>query len=127
MSVVVEVALAVAHSHGRLLVGRRVPGVHLAGLWEFPGGKIDEGELPMDAAARELLEETGLVARSIQPLVIVAHDYGDRPVRLHAFMADELEGEPAEGWSWKTLAELRELEMPAANGPILNAIRWRIG
>jgi len=127
MSGTVEVALAVAVRRGRLLVGRRAPGTHLEGLWEFPGGKIDDGELPAEAAARELLEETGLVARSVEPLIIVAHDYEERPVRLHAFMAEELEGEAGDGWSWKTPAELRELEMPEANARILTALRWRMG
>ena len=126
MSGTVEVALAVPLRDGRLLVGRRAPGSHLEGLWEFPGGKIDGEETPAVAAGRELQEETGLVAGSLQPLILIAHDYKERPVRLHVFVADDLEGDPVGDWSWKTPAELEQLEMPEANARILVALRWRV-
>ena len=127
----VDVALAIPVREGRVLVGRRPPGVHLAGFWEFPGGRVEPGEEPMAAALRELAEETGLRAGSLEPLVLVVHDYADRPLRFHVFLARELDGEPGgrrEGeWSWKSPAELRELEMPEANRPMLRALRWRLG
>jgi len=127
----VEVALALPLVDGRLLVARRAPGQHLEGAWEFPGGKIADGEEPAAAARRELEEETGLVARDLEPLVVVVHEYPERTVRLHVFLVRETRGEvtidEVRAWGWKTPDELRGLEMPAANTEILNALRWRLG
>jgi 8-oxo-dGTP diphosphatase len=123
----VEVALALPLVDGRLLVARRAPGTHLAGSWEFPGGKIAEGEEPAAAARRELEEETGLVACELEPLVVVVHEYPDRTVRLHVFLVREPQGEvTTDAWGWKTPDELRRLETPAANAEILRALRWRL-
>jgi len=122
----VEVALVVPLTGGRLLVARRPEGSHLAGCWEFPGGKIAEGEEPAAAARRELAEETGLVARDLEPLVVVTHEYPERSVRLHVYLARAVAGEAREPWCWKTPDEVHGLEMPAANGRILSALRWRM-
>ena len=128
----IDVALAVAARSGRLLVRRRAAGLHMAGRWEFPGGKVAAGEDPQAAARRELLEEAGLEARVLEPLALVVHDYADRPLRIHAFLALEPAGDPVDdaahglAWSWKTLAELRDLDMPEANRGILRALRWRL-
>jgi 8-oxo-dGTP diphosphatase len=126
----VEIALAVPIRDRRVLVARRAAGSHLAGYWEFPGGKIEPGEPPEQAARRELEEETGLAAARLEPLVLVDHEYGGRPFRFHAYLAREPRGEvriaePTD-WAWKGPDELDRLEMPPANGPILRALRWRI-
>lgn len=126
----VEIALAVPVARGRLLVARRPEGTHLAGAWEFPGGKIAEGETPSDAARRELAEETGLVAERLEPLIVVVHEYPEHPVRLHVFVAPDPVGEVRldrpRAWAWSKLSELHEMEMPPANAPILRALRWRL-
>ena len=126
----VEVALAVPVAGRRFLVARRPPGVHLAGTWEFPGGKLAAGEPPDAAARRELAEETGLEAGSLEPLLVLVHEYAAGPVRLHVFLARDARGElrrdGPSAWSWKTLAELEALEMPPANATILRALRWRL-
>jgi 8-oxo-dGTP diphosphatase len=122
----VDVALVVPVIDGKLLVARRPEGTHLEGLWEFPGGKIDGGEEPADAARRELTEETGLVAESLDPLVVVVHEYAERQVRLHVFLARDTRGDARSHWSWKTPAEVAELPMPPANARILTALRWRL-
>jgi 8-oxo-dGTP diphosphatase len=126
----VEVALAVVLREGRVLVARRDDDAHQGGLWEFPGGKLADDELPADAARRELLEETGLTAAGAEPLVIVVHDYEDRLVRLHAFVMRIAAGEPrldgGREWRWVERAELDGLAMPAANARILRALAWRL-
>jgi 8-oxo-dGTP diphosphatase len=126
----IDIALVVVSRGELVLVARRPAGTHLGGLWEFPGGKIEHGETPADAARRELAEETGLVAESLEPLVVVVHDYADRPLRFHVFLARDPRGEPyaerRREWAWKTHAELDELSMPEANAPMLRALRWRV-
>ena len=125
----VDVALAVPVKSGKLLVARRPAGGHLAGQWEFPGGKVDPGEQPEGTARRELQEETGLTVTELEPLLVFVYEYPDRSLRLHAYLARDPRGALCEGpqeWSWKSLAELRDLEMPPANEQILRALRWRI-
>lgn len=125
-------ALAIPVAVGRVLVGRRPEGAHLAGLWEFPGGKVEPGETPAAAARRELAEETGLVSATVEPLVVLVHDYPDRSVRLHAFVArvphDAVRTfsrgpSAAHDWTWVEPAQLEALAMPAANAVILQALR----
>jgi len=127
----VEIALAVPLRNGRILVGRRAPGVHLGGAWEFPGGKIEDGEEPAAAARRELLEEAGLTGGEIEPLIVYAFDYPDRAVRLHVYLVREPRGEsgadPAREWTWLQLEALAALEMPQANAAIVRALRFRLG
>ena len=126
----IDVALAIPLRDRRFLVARRRPGLHLAGYWEFPGGKIEHGESPAEAAGRELREEIGLVAASLEPLVVVVHDYADKPLRFHVFLADTPSGEPRmdteREWAWKSLIELQGLEMPEANRQMVRALRWRV-
>ncbi|MEO6690626.1 MAG: (deoxy)nucleoside triphosphate pyrophosphohydrolase, partial [Dokdonella sp.] len=69
------VAGVLRDSRGRLLLAERPPGKHLAGLWEFPGGKCEDGEAPVDALARELREEIGVIVESARPLIGVPHSY----------------------------------------------------
>jgi len=125
-----DVALAVATRGGRALVARRAAGTHLAGAWEFPGGKLVPGETPPDGARRELLEETRLEADALEPLGLFVYEYPDRSLRFHVFLAREprgdvrLDGERE--WAWKSWEELSALEMPPANAPIVSALRWRL-
>ena len=124
----VDIALAIPLRDGKLLVGQREAGTHLAGLWAFPGGKVEPGEGSEAAARRELLEETGLTAPTLEPLTIVVHDYREAPLRLHVFLARDPRGEPdaSRGWVWRRPKELRAPEMPDANRQILRALRWRM-
>lgn len=127
----IEVALAIVLRGGRALVSPREEGSHLEGLWEFPGGKIEAGEDPVAAASRELLEETGLRAKTLEPLTVFIHTYPDRTVRLHVFLARDAEGDPASpggrAWSFVALSDLEALPMPEANRAILRALSWRTG
>ena len=126
----IAIALVLALRDGRVLVARRGENAeHLPGAWEFPGGKIEDGETPEEAARRELAEETGLVAARVEPLTTAVFDYPDRRLRFHAYVATGFMGEPAvdgvREWGWKTFEELARLEMPPANVPIVRALRWR--
>jgi 8-oxo-dGTP diphosphatase len=123
----VDVALALPLREERFLVARREAGTHLEGRWEFPGGKLRPGEDAAAAARRELAEETGLAAERLDPLLVVCHDYPERALRLHVFVARDPRGDvridPAREWAWLTLDELERLEMPEANRQLLRALR----
>lgn len=110
-----------------LLATRRPQGVHLAGVWEFPGGKIGPGESPRQAGLREVAEEVGLHPAELRPLITVEHAYPDRKVRIHAWLATVDRQAVAQNLQvaehrWVTLAELGCLTWPEANPPILAAI-----
>ncbi len=115
------IAVAVVEHQGKFLIGRRPAGVALAGLWEFPGGKVQPGETPAAAARRECLEETGLhvVVGASYPDVVQQYDH-DR-VHLHFFacaLVDEHAPTP-DGYRWVAPGELAEYEFPRANEGLL--------
>lgn len=105
------VAGAVFDAAGRVLIAQRPPGKHMAGGWEFPGGKRGASETPLDALTRELKEELGIDVRSARPIVSYTHAYADRRVLLDLWWVREYDGAPvsAEGQPIKWVA-LRELD-----------------
>ncbi|HTK29164.1 MAG TPA: 8-oxo-dGTP diphosphatase MutT [Vicinamibacterales bacterium] len=116
------VAAAVVRRGDTVLVARRQPGVHLAGLWEFPGGKCEPGESCAACLVRELREELAVVARPGAEIYRTAHDYPDRRVELH-FLACEVAGEPAaqlgQEVRWVPRADLGSLEFPPADAELI--------
>ena len=92
---VVDVAVGVLRApDGRVLLAERRPGRDAAGFWEIPGGQVDPGETPVQAAARELLEEVGVHALELAPWRVYEHDFPARRVRLHWFHVSRWSGEP---------------------------------
>jgi 8-oxo-dGTP diphosphatase len=79
---------------GRVLLAERKPGKDAAGFWELPGGQVDLGESPVQAAARELLEEVGVTAIELAPWRVYEHDFPSKRVRLHWFHVRQWSGEP---------------------------------
>jgi mutator protein MutT len=120
--VTVVVSAAVISRGDRYLVTRRQRGVHLEGLWEFPGGKCEPDESIAECLRRELREELGTDAVVGAELLAVAHDYEDRRIELH-FIACELIGEPSpllgQEMQWVTRAELRSLQFPPADDELI--------
>jgi len=127
------VAIALVESNGRWLVARRSEGRVFAGLWEFPGGKVEEGESAAEAAVREVREETGLEVRPIALLGRVHTSHGGQAVVLHLVPCQPVAGEPtvcSEAVSelrWVSLEELRGLPMPPANNEIIRHLCGRTG
>jgi len=120
--VTIVVSAAVISRGDRFLVTRRQRGVHLEGLWEFPGGKCEPDESIAECLRRELREELGTDAVVGAELLAVAHDYDDRRVELH-FIACELTGEPSpllgQEMQWVPRAELRSLQFPPADDELI--------
>lgn len=119
----VTVVCALIERQGRLLVAKRAPGQTMAGLWEFPGGKIQDGETREDAIVREIREELGCEVRPIRSLPAHMHDYADLTVTLVPYLCDVIDGEPRAlehaQVRWASKDELIGLEWTAADVPIL--------
>jgi mutator protein MutT len=120
---VIHVAIALVWRDGRLLVTRRLTNVHLAGLWEFPGGKLLPNESPPACAEREVWEETAVKCRATRVREPIAHDYEERSVRLYPVDCDWLSGsgQPLQvaELEWLLPNELSERAFPAANAPLI--------
>ena len=126
----ITVAVAViVNDHGDVLMTRRHAHAHQGGKWEFPGGKLEQGESVADALARELLEELGIVPVAPQPLLRVSHDYADRAVLLDTWLVEQWQGEAqareGQPMRWVDENELAQLPLPPANRPIVEALRLR--
>jgi mutator protein MutT len=124
----VEVVAAVIERDGRYLITRRLEGTHLAGLWEFPGGKILPAEKPEDALRRELEEELGVEASVGELIQTVDWTYPEKSVRL-LFFRCALAGEPTplEGQEmrWVAATELRSFDFPEADATLIARLSRR--
>ena len=116
---------------GRVLIAQRPPGKHLAGGWEFPGGKLDPGEAPFDGLRRELKEEIGVDVIAAAPLVSYEHQYADRRVFLDLWQVSEFTGKPQslEGQPLQFVAidDLERVGLLEADRPMIAALRMRAG
>ncbi len=119
------VAAALVDGGRRVLLQRRAPGRAMAGLWEFPGGKVEEGERPEAALARELEEELGILveASSLNPAAFASADNEGRHMLLLLYLCREWRGEPrpldADELKWVRPEEMTALPMPPADEPLI--------
>jgi mutator protein MutT len=123
----IEVAAALVFRDGKLLITRRSAGSHLAGLWEFPGGKLEPGETFEQCLHRELAEELGIEVEIISLLEDLVHHYPERSVRLKFFHCRWLRHEPkpilCDSLAWVTAAQLSLYAFPAADSRLLDKLR----
>ncbi len=125
LPIVLVVACALVDQDQRVLIARRPSGKSMAGLWEFPGGKIDEGELPEAALIRELREELAIEVKApcLAPLTFASHSYERFHLLMPLFICRKWQGIPRasenQELKWVRPLQLREYEMPAADIPLV--------
>ena len=129
----IVVAAALADEAGRVLLQQRAPGRAMAGLWEFPGGKVDAGELPEEALVRELGEELGIAvaAADLVPAAFASAPLDDRHMLLLLYLCRHWQGEPrpldASALRWEAPAAMRAIAMPPADAPLVDLLESLLG
>lgn len=129
MKVVLVAAVALVDADGRVLLAQRPEGKSMAGLWEFPGGKIEAGETPEAALIRELQEELGIDtwASCLAPLSFASHAYEGFHLLMPLFICRKWQGQPqsreGQALKWVRPADLRNYPMPPADLPLIPVLR----
>lgn len=119
------VACALVDADGRVLLAQRPEGKKLAGLWEFPGGKVEPGETPEAALIRELQEELGVITREacLAPLTFASHSYESFHLLMPLFVCRRYEGTPkgqeGQALKWVRPRDMRDVPMPPADEPLI--------
>ena len=122
------VAVALIDADGRVLLQQRPPGKAMAGLWEFPGGKVEPGETPEAALVRELEEELGIETHSscLAPATFASEALGDRHLLLLLYVCRKWTGVPearhATALTWLKPAQMYALDMPPADLPLIGLL-----
>ena len=120
------VAGALLDAAGQVLIAQRPPGKHMAGGWEFPGGKLALDEAPFAGLVRELREELNITVVTAAPVIAYRHDYADRSVLLDLWHVTRYEGKPisAEGQSikWVALDQLERAGLLEADRPMITPL-----
>ena len=127
--VVLVSAVALVDVDGRVLLAQRPEGKSLAGLWEFPGGKVEKGETPEAALIRELTEELGIdtEASCLAPLTFASHNYESFHLLMPLFVCRKWQGTPraleGQRLEWVAPQKLRSYPMPPADAPLIPILR----
>ncbi|MEH0070511.1 8-oxo-dGTP diphosphatase MutT [Pannonibacter sp. Pt2-lr] len=133
MRMVLVVACALIDADGRILIAQRPEGKSMAGLWEFPGGKVEAGERPEACLIRELSEELGISVKEecLAPLTFASHAYEDFHLLMPLYVCRRWQGTPAaqEGQTlkWVRAGKLREFPMPPADEPLIPHLIGLVG
>lgn len=129
--IVTVVAAALVRADKRILLARRPEGKPMAGLWELPGGKLEQGEFPEAALVRELREELGIGVRpeKLEPFTFASHAYEDFHLLMPVFMCREWEGEPTpqelQEIAWAAAGDVHDYPAPAADKPLFDRfVEW---
>ena len=121
------VAAALYDASGRVLIAQRPAGKHLAGRWEFPGGKVGAGESEAAGLARELAEELGIEVIAARPLMRLTHRYPEREVELSLWIVEAYRGTPrpldGQPLKWVAAAALAAEDILEADRPFIAALR----
>ena len=126
MNLVLVAACALLDPDGRVLIAQRPLGKPMAGLWEFPGGKVEQGEAPEQTLIRELKEELGIVvnAACLAPLTFASHSYPDFHLLMPLYVCRRWEGivraMEAQQLAWVRPHRLRDYPMPPADEPLIS-------
>jgi 8-oxo-dGTP diphosphatase len=129
VTLVLVAAVALIDADGRVLLAQRPEGKAMAGLWEFPGGKVEPGETPEAALIRELHEELGIDtwASCLAPLTFASHAYDSFHLLMPLFACRKWEGVPeareAQALRWVRPERLRDYPMPPADLPLIPVLR----
>jgi 8-oxo-dGTP diphosphatase len=129
VTLVLVSAVALIDADGRVLLAQRPEGKAMAGLWEFPGGKVEQGETPEAALIRELHEELGIGtwASCLAPLTFASHAYPDFHLLMPLFACRKWDGTPqsreGQALKWVRPSDLRDYPMPAADIPLIPILR----
>jgi 8-oxo-dGTP diphosphatase len=127
--IVLVVACALIDPDGRVLIAQRPPGKQMAGLWEFPGGKIEAGERPEDALIRELKEELGITVKEacLAPFTFASHSYSDFHLLMPLYLCRRWEGiaisREHSAIKWVRSRDLSQYPMPAADIRLIPMLR----
>jgi 8-oxo-dGTP diphosphatase len=126
LPIVHVVAAALVDADGRVLLAQRPEGKHLAGYWEFPGGKVESGETPLQALQREIHEEIGVRVASAEPLIRIPWRYAAKRILLDVYRVRAFDGVPhsceGQALKWVPATALDPNEMPAADHPVIHAL-----
>src|SRR6202011_6224209 len=123
---ILVVAVALVDPDGRVLLAQRPEGKSMAGLWEFPGGKIEAGETPEQSLIRELEEELGIVVKEagLAPLPFASHGYADFHLLMPLYVCRRWDGtvtaREGQSLAWVRPNRLRDYPMPPAAGPLVS-------
>ena len=124
------VAAALYDHAGRVLIAQRPAGRHMAGRWEFPGGKVGRNETESAALARELREELGIEVTAARPIMRLTHSYDDRDVELSLWVVEQFSGSPAgldaQRLKWVTPAQLSAEDILEADRPFIAELQEQV-